>query len=105
MKPRATPWVTVVSTGKDDGDSTSSELLHLSLKAVLVRGTSLVLLLLSVRDGVHERGVGIIVEDGDPRSQIGPKLKRALRVKVGRGSRVHSHNVLDVKLEEKRKGV
>lgn len=42
-------------------------------------------------------------EDGDPGGQIGPEFKRALRVKVGRGSRVDSHNVLNIKLTREEK--
>lgn len=79
-------------TKKKKKKTSSSELLHLGVEAILVAGRHGVFSLLSVADRVNQRRLRVRVEHSDPVCQITPELKRALRVKVRRHVGVHSLN-------------
>ena len=72
-----------------------AKLLHLSVESVLIAGRDSVLSLLSVADGMNQRGLGVRIQHGDPVGEIGPKLKAGLGIKVRWSSRINTSNVLD----------
>jgi hypothetical protein len=84
-----------VTAGKDDRQSTGTELLEFSVEASSV-GVRRIVSLGSIGNRVDERGVGLIVELSSPGHQIIPEVEALQGVEVGGNVGCNSHNVLNI---------
>jgi len=85
-----------VATGKDNADTTGSENLEVSAQTIAVRDGGIVSLL-SVADGMDERGLSFVLDLGGPFQEIVPKVEVRHRVEPSSNVGDDTDDILDVK--------